>query len=323
MRTYGKRGLSILKMAALNLQCDNIEIECKNLSFIYSKGTPFEKRALDDINISVAKGMTTGLIGHTGSGKSTLAMLIAGLLQPSEGSVWIEGEQVYAAPEEGGRKGKAKKLNRKNMIKNRFRAGIIFQYPEYQLFEETVYKDMAYGPGNMGLNEEEIGRRVSDAAEFAGVGRELWEKSPFDLSGGQKRRVAIAGVMAMDPPILILDEPAAGLDPRGRAEILGGLCEYQKITGKTMILISHSMEDMAKYADRIIVLRKAELFMEGSVGEVFSKADLLYDAGLSLPQVTSLFIELERRGIAAPRGIYTVESAVTAIEGMLDINNKE
>ena len=306
------------------------QIEFKNVSYVYGMGTPFEKTALDDFNILIEKGIITGLIGHTGSGKSTLALLICGLLKPTRGSIYIDGEEMYKAEAEvefgeGSAKKKrkikgSKKHNRENSQKMRFKAGIIFQYPEYQLFEENVYKDIAYGPTNMGLSEEEIDRRVKDAAEFAGIMPDLFEKSPFELSGGQKRRVAIAGVMAMDPPILILDEPAAGLDPRGRAEILGGMCEYQKITGKTMIMISHSMEDMARYSDKVLVIKEAKPYLYGTVDEIFSQAQLLKGAGLSIPQITKLFIELKKRGINVNENIYNLDKAKNEIASLLTEN---
>jgi len=295
-----------------------MRIECKNLSYIYGQGTPFEKTALNNINITIEPGITTGLIGHTGSGKSTLALLICGLLRPTAGSIFIGGEETYKAEKTGGRtKRGAKRANRKSSEKMKFKAGIIFQYPEYQLFEETVYKDIAYGPSNMGLSKEEADTRVKDAAKFAGIPESLFGASPFELSGGQRRRAAIAGVIAMDPPILILDEPAAGLDPRGRAEILGGLREYQKITQKTMIMISHSMEDMAKYADKVHVLKNAEPFLYGTVEEIFSEADNLKKAGLDVPQITNLFLELSRRGLSVNKNVYNIETAKNEIAGLL------
>ena len=287
-----------------------MRIECKNLSYIYGCNTPFEKTALNNINITYESGVITGLIGHTGSGKSTLALLICGLLRPSSGSIFIGGEETYRAEATGGKNRRGvKRANRRGSEKMKFKAGIIFQYPEYQLFEETVYKDIAYGPTNMGLPKEEIDERVANAAGFAGIPESLFGASPFELSGGQRRRAAIAGVIAMDPPILILDEPAAGLDPRGRAEILGGLCEYQKITKKTMIMISHSMEDMAKYADKVHVLKNAETYLYGGVEEIFSEADNLKKAGLDVPQITNLFLELDRRGLNAGKNVYNIEKA--------------
>jgi len=295
-----------------------MRIECKNLSYIYGQNTPFEKTALDDINISFEKETITGLIGHTGSGKSTLALLICGLLRPTSGSIFIDGEETYKAEKTDNKKRRGvKKSNRKSSEKMKFKAGIIFQYPEYQLFEETVYKDIAYGPTNMGLPKEEIDAKVREAAEFAGIPEDMFEASPFELSGGQRRRAAIAGIIAMDPPILILDEPAAGLDPRGRAEILGGLCEYQKITKKTMIMISHSMEDMAKYADKVHVLKNAKSYLYGTVGEIFSRADELKQAGLDVPQITNLFLELDRRGLKVDRGVYNLAKAKDEIVRLL------
>jgi len=295
-----------------------MRIECKNLSYVYGKNTPFEKTALDRLDIAIESEMVTGLIGHTGSGKSTLALLICGLLRPSEGQIFIDGEEVYRAEKPGNKRQRgAKRANRKSSERMKFKAGIIFQYPEYQLFEETVYKDIAYGPLNMGFSKEETDKKVREAAGFAGLPEALLEANPFELSGGQRRRAAIAGVIAMDPPVLILDEPAAGLDPRGRAEILGGLCEYRKKTKKTMIMISHSMEDMAKYADMVHVLKQATSYMYGSVGEIFSRADRLKEAGLDVPQITNLFLELERRGLKVERGIYELKRAKDEIVKLL------
>ncbi|MCL2095371.1 MAG: energy-coupling factor transporter ATPase [Oscillospiraceae bacterium] len=295
-----------------------MRIECKNLSYIYGQRTPFEKTALDNINISIESGIVTGLIGHTGSGKSTLALLICGLLRPTSGSIFIDGEELYKAEKDGNKKRRGiKKSNRKSSEKMKFKAGIIFQYPEYQLFEETVYKDIAYGPSNMGLSREEIDRRVRDAAEFAGIDSNLFEASPFELSGGQRRRAAIAGIIAMDPPVLILDEPAAGLDPRGRSEILGGLREYQKITKKTMIMISHSMEDMAKYADKVHVLKNGAAYLYGTIEEVFSRAGDLKKASLDVPQITNLFLELGERGLEAGCGVYDIKKARDGIIKLL------
>ena len=300
------------------------DIDLHDVSYIYSRETPFEKQALKDVSLHISGGGVTGIIGHTGSGKSTLALLIAGLLTPAAGSISIGGELVYKAASVTTAAGKQKKIrgakkeNRKSALAMRYTTGIIFQYPEYQLFEETVYKDIAYGPTNMGLDPDEIKTRIEKACDFAGVSHELWEKSPFELSGGQKRRVAIAGVMAMDPPVLILDEPAAGLDPRGRAEILGGLCAYQRATGKTMLLISHSMEDMAKYAQKIIVMKSGGVFMNAAVDEVFRQADELRRMGLSVPEVTALFIELRNRGIDINAGVYTVDQAMDEIARRMD-----
>lgn len=274
-------------------------IELKNVSYIYSPDTPFCKVALDDVSLSVKEGVITGLMGHTGSGKSTLVQLFNRLARPASGQVLVGGEDIWAQP---------KKISR-----FRFKVGLVFQYPEYQLFEETVRRDIAFGPANMGLSEEEIAKRVSEAAEFCGIDGELLEKSPFDLSGGQKRRVAIAGVMAMEPEVLILDEPAAGLDPKGREEILGGIKEYQRKRGNTVIIVSHSMEDMARYSDEIIVMNKAKIYMQGSTAEVFAHAEELRDVGLSVPQITELCNKLKARGLDIPYGIYTVADAKAAI----------
>ena len=295
-----------------------MRIECKNLSYVYGKNTPFEKTALDRLDMTIEPEKITGLIGHTGSGKSTLALLLCGLLRPTEGSIFMDGEETYRAEKPGNKKRRgAKKANRKSSERMKFKAGIIFQYPEYQLFEETVYKDIAYGPLNMGLSKEETDKKVREAAKFAGLPDALLEANPFELSGGQRRRAAIAGVIAMDPPVLILDEPAAGLDPKGRAEILGGLCEYRRITKKTMIMISHSMEDMAKYADMVHVLKQARAYMYGTVEEIFSKAGRLKEAGLDVPQITALFLELERRGLKAGRGVYDLGMAKDEIVNLL------
>ena len=296
-----------------------MRIEFKEVSYVYGQNTPFEKKALDGINMTIEEGLITGLIGHTGSGKSTLALLVCGLLRPSSGSIFIGGEETYKAERAEGNKKKrgAKKSNRQNSEKMKFKAGIIFQYPEYQLFEETVYKDISYGPINMGMTKEETDAKVREAAEFAGIPESLFETSPFELSGGQRRRAAIAGVIAMDPPILILDEPAAGLDPRGREEILGGLCAYQEITKKTMVMISHSMEDMAKYSHRIHVLREGQAYMYGTPDEIFSQADKLKETGLTAPQITNLFLELKNRGIKTDTNIYNVDQAKSEIIKLL------
>jgi energy-coupling factor transport system ATP-binding protein len=296
-----------------------MRIEFKDVSYVYGQGTPFEKKALDDINIVIEQEIITGLIGHTGSGKSTLALLICGLLRPTAGSIFIGGEETYKAERTDDNKKKrgAKKANRQSSERMKFKAGIIFQYPEYQLFEETVYKDIAYGPINMGLSKDEVDAKVREAAEFAGIAESLLEASPFELSGGQRRRAAIAGVIAMDPPILILDEPAAGLDPRGREEILGGLCAYQEITRKTMVMISHSMEDMAKYSHRIHVLRDSQAYMYGTADEIFSQADKLKETGLTVPQITNLFLELKKRGIEAETSVYNINQAKSEIIKLL------
>ncbi len=269
--------------------------ELRGVSYVYSKNTPFCKVAVDHIDITFEQKLVTGIIGHTGSGKSTVSQLLNGLLRPSEGEVLVEDRDIWKEP--------------KKIREVRFAVGLVFQYPEYQLFEETVYKDIAFGPKNMGLDEKEIDERVRLAASLVGLSEDLFEKSPFDLSGGQKRRVAIAGVMAMRPKILILDEPAAGLDPRGRDEILSRIVEYRRTTDSTVIMISHSMEDMAVYCDRILVMSDSKPFMYGTPAEVFSKAEALESVGLAVPQVTKLMMELRARGFDVRQDIYTVAQA--------------
>ena len=278
-------------------------IKLENVTVRYGEGTPFALTALDGINLDIPAGCVCGIIGHTGSGKSTLAQLLNGLLQPTLGKVLFKGEDI----------------NRSKQSVNdiRFKVGLVFQYPEYQLFEETVEKDIAFGPHNMSLSEEEISKRVADAAKFCGIDREMLAASPFEISGGQKRRAAIAGVIAMSPEVLVLDEPAAGLDPKGRDEILGGLVEYRKTTGTTMILISHSMEDIANWCDRIVVMKNGGVFMQGTVEEIFESAERLFDAGLDVPQITKLFIELKKRGVVSRSDVYTLGYAKKLIESGL------
>lgn len=271
-------------------------LETRGLTHVYGAGTPFERVALDHVDIQINKGEILGVIGHTGSGKSTLIQHLNGLLQPSEGEVLLDGKSIWDA------KGKCAR-------ETRFRVGLVFQYPEYQLFEETVRKDIAFGPGNMGLDEQEIARRVADSARFCGIADELLDKSPFDLSGGQKRRVAIAGVMAMEPEVLVLDEPAAGLDPRGREEILGGIRSYQRRRGSSVVIVSHSMEDMARYSDEIIVMDHAKVKMQGTTREIFERADELVSVGLDVPQITEVMNLLRSRGLPVRNGIYTVDDA--------------
>ena len=272
-----------------------IKLSLKNISYTYGEGTPFEIKALDNVSLDIKAGKVTGIIGHTGSGKSTLVQMLNGLLKPSSGQVLLDGTDIWENPKE--------------ISKVRYRVGLVMQYPEYQLFEETVKKDIAYAPTNMGLSEEEIENRVLEAADFAGVGRSLLEKSPFDLSGGQKRRVAIAGIMAMRPDVLVLDEPAAGLDPRGKNLILSGIREYQRKTGAAVVLVSHSMEDMAKYCDEIIVMANAGLIMQGNCDEVFSKSSSLTDIGLDVPQITKIMMQIKARGIKVSDSVYTVDAA--------------
>ena len=275
-------------------------LEIQNLTHIYSAGTPFEHTALDGVSFSVRKGEFIGIIGHTGSGKSTLMQHMNGLLKPTSGKVLLEGTDIWSD----------KKVTRQA----RFRVGLVFQYPEYQLFEETVYKDIAFGPKNMGFSKEEIDRRVREAASLVGLADDLLEVSPFDLSGGQKRRVAIAGVIAMEPEVLILDEPTAGLDPSGRAEILQNIEGYRKAKNATIMMVSHSMNDVALLADRLIVMNGAHLAMEGTPEEVFSHAWDLVDMGLDIPEVTQIFLQLEKLGLKLPP-VYTMEQAVDALKG--------
>ncbi len=275
------------------------EITVEGLSYFHGKDTPYEIKALDGIDLKIQKGMITGLIGHTGSGKSTLVQMFNGILRPHEGKILLDGEDIWKRP--------------KDIRKIRFRVGLVMQYPEYQLFEETIYKDIAYGPKNMGLSEPEIDERVREAADFAGLDAELLEKSPFDLSGGQKRRAAIAGIMAMRPELLILDEPAAGLDPRGRDSIFKNISEYQKKSGSTVLIVSHSMEDMARFCERLIVMSGGKIMLEGDCREVFSHAALLESVGLDIPQITKLTLMLRERGIELDSSVYTVEEAFEKI----------
>lgn len=274
-------------------------IETKDLTHIYSQGTPFEHYALKHVNFSVMPGEFMGIIGHTGSGKSTLIQHLNGLLKPSSGTVLFDGEDIW----------KDKQFTRQV----RFQVGLVFQYPEYQLFEETVYKDIAFGPGNMGLDKEEIDRRVRESARMVGLAEELLEKSPFDLSGGQKRRVAIAGVMAMEPKVLILDEPTAGLDPRGRDEILAQIRAYHETKQATVILVSHSMEEIARNVGRIVVMRDAHVYMDGTPRQVFARAEELEQAGLDVPQVTKIAMALRRRSMDIDPAVYTIEELEQAL----------
>lgn len=268
-------------------------IEAKALTHTYSAGTPFEHKAIDNVELQVMPGEFLGIIGHTGSGKSTLIQHLNGLLRPTDGQILLDGKDIWAKPKE--------------IRKVRFQVGLVFQYPEYQLFEETVYKDIAFGPKNMGLQGEEIDRRVRQAAVFAGLDEDMLERSPFELSGGQKRRVAIAGVIAMEPKVLILDEPTAGLDPRGREAILAQLRAYHEQKGSTIILVSHSMEEIARNVDRIVVMSHAHKLMDGTPEEVFSRAEELLQVGLDVPQVTKVAMELQKRGLLRDSSVYTIE----------------
>ena len=274
-------------------------LQVKNLNYIYSIGTPFEHQALKDVSFCVHRGEFIGIIGHTGSGKSTLMQQLNGLLKPTSGSVILDGKDIWSE----------KALTRQA----RFRVGLVFQYPEYQLFEETVYKDIAFGPGNMELPRQEIDRRVREAASFVGITDEQLKASPFDLSGGQKRRVAIAGVIAMEPEVLILDEPTAGLDPVGRAEILGNIEAYRRARNATIMMVSHSMEDVARLTDRLLVMNGSKLAMDGTPAEVFTHAEELVSMGLNIPQVTQVFLHLKKMGLDVAN-VYTIEQAVSEIK---------
>lgn len=270
-------------------------LETQNLTYKYSVGTPFEKVAIEDINISVEKGEFIGIIGHTGSGKSTLVQHLNGLLKPTSGTILLDGKDIHSD---------------KNFTRQaRFKVGLCFQYPEYQLFENTVYEDIAFGPKNMKLSKEEIKERVLRAVEFVGVRNDMLQKSPFDLSGGEKRRVAIAGVMAMQPEILILDEPSAGLDPKGRKVISEMIEQYRKNTGSTVIVVSHSMEDVAESADKVLVMNKGKVEYFASVDEVFSNAEHLVEIGLNVPEITKVFLALKKQGYDVRTDIYSVNEA--------------
>ena len=268
-------------------------IRVENLTHTYGEGTPFRRSAVENMSLSIRRGEFLGVIGHTGSGKSTLIQHLNGLLKPTAGHIYLGGEDIWADP--------------KKIRSVRFHVGLVFQYPEYQLFEETVYRDIAFGPGNMGLSKEEIDRRVHDAARFAGLSEDLLEKSPFALSGGQKRRVAIAGVIAMEPEVLVLDEPSAGLDPQGREELLANIRQYHRARGTTVVLVSHSMEEIARNVDRIIVLSDGHVLMSGAPREVFARGEELVAAGLDVPQVTRIAMALRARGLAIDPAVYTVE----------------
>ena len=274
-------------------------LQVQNLTHIYSAGTPFEHKALDNMNFSVERGEFIGIIGHTGSGKSTLMQHLNGLLKPTSGKVLLDGQDIWSD----------KKLTRQA----RFRVGLVFQYPEYQLFEETVYKDIAFGPKNMGLSKEEVDRRVREAAGFVGLREDQLDVSPFDLSGGQKRRVAIAGVIAMEPEVLILDEPTAGLDPVGREEILMNIQAYREAKNATIMMVSHSMNDVARLTDRLLVLNGSHIAMDGTPGEVFTRAWDLEDMGLDIPEVTRVFMRLKELGVPV-EPVYTLEQAVSALK---------
>ncbi len=285
----------------------NAIMSIRGLSHIYSPKTPFECAAIKDVNLDIFPGETLGIIGHTGSGKSTLISHLNGLMSPTSGTITFDGEDIF----------KTKETTR-NI---RFKVGLVLQYPEYQLFEETVRKDIAFGPSNMGLSNEEINERVLEAARFAGLDEDLLDTSPFDLSGGQKRRVAIAGVIAMRPKVLILDEPTAGLDPVGREDLLSHIRNYRDTTGAAIIIVSHSMEDIASVADRMIVMNHGTILLSGTPSEVFSHSDEIISAGLDLPRITHIMRALRRQGFDIPESVYTIEQAVSAILNFGGNNN--
>lgn len=270
-------------------------LETQNLSYIYSENTPFQVTAIEDINISIEEGEFIGIIGHTGSGKSTLVQQLNGILKPSSGKILYDGQDIHSS----------KEFTRSV----RFNVGLCFQYPEYQLFENTVYDDIAFGPKNMGLSKEEIEQNVLEAAGFVGVKTDMLKKSPFDLSGGEKRRVAIAGVMAMKPKVLILDEPTAGLDPKGRKTVEGMIENYRQATKSTVIIVSHSMEDVARCASRVIVMNKGRVEMFDKVSKVFANIERLVEIGLDAPSITKIFLDLKNRGYDVRTDIYTLEKA--------------
>jgi len=280
------------------------KIELKNISYIYGKGTPFEMVALKDINLKIEDDSIMGIIGHTGSGKSTLMQLLNGLERPESGTVLLDSVDIWSKPKE--------------ISKVRFRVGLVMQYPEYQLFEETVEKDIAFGPTNMGLTKDEISKRVEEAAQIVGLSRELLEKSPFDLSGGEKRRVAIAGIMAMKPEVIVLDEPAAGLDPIGRETIFNAVCRYREQNNATVIIVSHSMEDMARICDKIAVLSDGALMMLGSTKDIFERSEELRNIGLGIPEITQLALSLRKKGADIKNIPYTVDDAIKLIMNMIN-----
>lgn len=279
-------------------------LKTENVIYTYSKGAPYEKKAVDDVSVTFDEGKITGLIGHTGSGKSTLVQMLNGLIKPDSGRVTLDGVDIWSEP--------------KKMSKIRFRVGLVMQYPEYQLFDETVEKDIAFGPKNMGLSGAELKERVLEAARFAGVDEELLDKSPFDLSGGQKRRAALAGVIAMRPEILVLDEPAAGLDPGGRVKILDRIRDYGEKSGTTIIIVSHSMEDVATYCDKLVVMKKGKVGMQGTPAEVFSRHEEILSMRLDVPEITKIAACLPKYGIDIGKDIYTVKYAVNELLKKID-----
>ncbi len=287
----------------------NIVLKTEKLAYIYGEGTPFKHVAINDINIEIEKGELVGIIGHTGSGKSTLIQHFNGLLKQTSGKIYVNDKDIWE--------------DKSKIRQVRFTVGLCFQYPEYQLFEETVAKDIAFGPSNMGLDNNEINNRVLKAIKFVGLDESYLDKSPFDLSGGEKRRVAIAGVMAMEPEILVLDEPCAGLDPKGRDTILELIKEYRKLTGSTVIIISHSMEDVAKIATKVLVMNQGTAAMFGTVDEVYSHHEDLVNMGLNIPQITSLFVKLKEKGYNVRTNIYSVEEGRKELLSLLKGGNNQ
>lgn len=283
-------------------------IKTEHLTHTYSEGTPFVKMAIQDVNISIEEGEMVGVIGHTGSGKSTLIQHFNGLLKPTSGKIYIDGEDMWA--------------DTTRLRDIRFKVGLVFQYPEYQLFEETVYKDISFGPKNMGLSEEEVDRRVRQAASFVNVTEEMMHKSPFELSGGQKRRVAIAGILAMQPKVLILDEPTAGLDPKGRDRILGQIQEYQQDQKNTVLIVSHSMEDVAKFARKVLVMNQSKVFLYDDTEAVFAHAQEIEQMGLAVPQVTRVFTRLAEMGYPVDPHTYTIQAAKQQVLDLFEQQEK-
>lgn len=283
-------------------------IKTEHLTHTYSEGTPFVKMAIQDVNLSIEEGEMVGVIGHTGSGKSTLIQHFNGLLKPTSGKIYIDGEDMWA--------------DTTRLRDIRFKVGLVFQYPEYQLFEETVYKDISFGPKNMGLSEEEIDRRVRQAASFVNVTEEMMHKSPFELSGGQKRRVAIAGILAMQPKVLILDEPTAGLDPKGRDRILGQIQEYQQDQKNTVLIVSHSMEDVAKFARKVLVMNQSKVFLYDDTEAVFAHAQEIEQMGLAVPQVTRVFTRLAEMGYPVDPHTYTIQAAKQQVLDLFEQQEK-
>ncbi|MEE1393122.1 MAG: energy-coupling factor transporter ATPase [Negativibacillus sp.] len=283
-------------------------IKTEHLTHTYSEGTPFVKMAIQDVNLSIEEGEMVGVIGHTGSGKSTLIQHFNGLLKPTSGKIYIDGEDMWA--------------DTTRLRDIRFKVGLVFQYPEYQLFEETVYKDISFGPKNMGLSEEEVDRRVRQAASFVNVTEEMMHKSPFELSGGQKRRVAIAGILAMQPKVLILDEPTAGLDPKGRDRILGQIQEYQQDQKNTVLIVSHSMEDVAKFARKVLVMNQSKVFLYDDTEAVFAHAQEIEQMGLAVPQVTRVFTRLAEMGYPVDPHTYTIQAAKQQVLDLFEQQEK-